>query len=288
VRQTPDVRRNPRAAVTALAVLAVVGAAATIDAVTASSSRWSLTWSQEFNGPPGARPDRAAWVAHVGPGGEGKNEQWEYYTARPENVSMDGHGDLAITAVRERLPGMAPCDVGSCDITSGRITTKSTFAQAYGLFEARIKVPAGRSMWPAFWMLGNTDGQPAFPASGEIDIMEVLGQHPNTVYGTVHGPGFVTPGTGGHAVLKSGELSDAFHVYAVEWSPEAVTWRLDGHPYYTFRRSQLAAGTTWPFDHPFYLILNLAVGGTAVGPPSALTHFPARMLVDWVRVYERS
>jgi beta-glucanase (GH16 family) len=253
--------------------LALLGVAAVVYALAAGTSRWNLTWAQEFNGPTGARP--AA-------------RDWAYYTDRAENVSMDGHGHLAITAVREHLPGMVPCDWGPCDITSGRITTKGRFGQAYGRFEARIRVPAGRGLWPAFWMLGNLPGQPPFPASGEIDAAEVLGQFPNTVYGTVHGTGFVTPGIGGHAVLRTGALADAFHVYGVRWSPGVVTWLLDGHPYYTVHKSSLRAGQRWPFDHPFYLILNLAVGGTAVGPPTTATPFPARMLVDWVRVYEPS
>jgi beta-glucanase (GH16 family) len=281
--------RPNRASATALALalLAVVGVTVVVYAIT-SESPWRLTWAQEFNGPSGARVSPGDWVYNVGPGGLGHNEQWQYYTDRPENVSMDGRGDLAVTAVRERLPGMVPCTFGPCDITSARITTKGKFAQRYGLFEARIKVPAGPGMWPAFWMLGNLPGQLPFPDSGEIDAMEVLGPHPNTVYGTVHGPGFVYPGLGGHRTLTTSPLSGAFHVYGVKWSPSAVTWLLDGLPYYTVRRSQLRAGETWPFDHRFYLILDLAVGGTGVGPPTAATPFPARMLVDWIRVYEPS
>ena len=268
-------------------MLAAAGAAAIVYALTASTSRWRLTWEQEFTGPRGARPDPRAWVYDLG-GGQWGNQEWEYYTDRPENVSLDGHGDLAISAVREQLPGMTPCEFGPCDITSGRITTKGRFAQAYGLFEARIKVPSGSGLWPAFWMLGNLPGQPPWPTSGEIDAMEVLGRYPMTVYGTVHGPGFVDPGIGGHLTLKSRALADAFHVYGVQWSPRAVTWLFDGRPYFRFLRSQLRAGQAWPFDHPFYLILDLAVGGTEPGTPTAATRFPARMLVNWVRVYEPS
>jgi beta-glucanase (GH16 family) len=272
---------------TLLALLALIGAGAIVYALTRSSSPWRLTWEQEFNGPRGVRPDPRDWVYALGYTESG-NDEWEYYTDRPENVSMDGQGDLAITAVREQLPGMEPCRFGSCDITSARISTKDKFAQAYGLFEARIKVPTGPGLWPAFWMLGDLPGQPAWPTSGEIDAMEVFGQYPRTVYGTVHGPGFVFPGIGGHLTQKTSELSGAFHVYGLEWSPRTVTWLLDGRPYFTVHRSQLHAGQVWPFDHPFYLILNLAVGGTAPGPPTAATHFPATMLVDWVRVFERS
>jgi beta-glucanase (GH16 family) len=270
-----------------LAALALIGAGAIVYALTVTSSPWRLTWDQEFNGPSGARLDPRDWVYALG-GGQWGGEQWQYYTDRAENASMDGHGDLAITAVREQLPGMAPCQDGPCNITSARISTKGRFAQAYGLFEARIKVPTGPGMWPAFWMLGDVTGQPPWPTSGEIDTMEVLGQYPHTVYGTVHGPGFVSPGIGGHLTLETSELSDAFHVYGLEWSPRAVTWLLDGRPYFTVRRSQLRAGQAWPFDHPFYLLLNLAVGGTGPGPPTAATHFPATMLVDWVRVFEPS
>jgi beta-glucanase (GH16 family) len=273
--------------VTVLALLAVVGVAAVVYALATSGSAWTLTWAQEFNGPSGARLNPHDWVYDLG-GGRWGNGEWQYYTDRPENVSMDGRGDLAISAVREQLPGMSPCPDGPCDITSARITTKGRFAQTYGLFEARIKVPPGPGLWPAFWMRGDLPGQLPWPLSGEIDAMEVFGPYPRSVYGTVHGPGFVYPGLGGHRTLASGALADAFHVYGVQWSPDAVTWLLDGRPYYTVRRSALRAGQTWPFEHRFYLILNLAVGGTGVGPPTAATPFPARMLVDWVRVYEPS
>jgi beta-glucanase (GH16 family) len=243
-------------------------------AAPANAAPWRLSWHQEFAGRRGTRLDPRQWIYDTGGEPQWGNEEWQYYAARSQNVSMDGHGHLAITARRERLPGMAHCPDGSCDITSARITTKGRFAQAYGRFEARIRIPTGAGMWPAFWMLGNNIDQVAWPASGEIDVMEVVGKQAGTVYGTIHALGYADIGIGGQTTLKRGKLSDAFHVYGIDWTPGAVTWTLDGRPYFTARRSQLKAGEGWPFDHPFYILLNLAVGGRWPGPPT--THTPFR------------
>jgi beta-glucanase (GH16 family) len=254
----------------------------------AAASSWRLTWHQEFNGTAQRPPDGHQWVYDTGRGSDFGNPEWEYYTDRPRNVSIDGHGHLAITARRERLTGMAHCPHGTCDITSGRITTKNHFAQAYGRFEARIKIPAGDGLWPAFWMLGSDIDRVKWPACGEIDVMEAIGRKPGTVFGTIHGPGYVGAGRGGSRTLSRGALADRFHVYGIEWAPSSIRWTLDGRTYFTVRRADLAPGQAWPFDHPFYLLLNLAVGGDWPGPPTARTRFPATMLVDWVRVYAAS
>ena len=261
-----------------VAALLLAGAAAP---VAGAADGWRITWADEFAGLMGTPPDRGRWVHndHSGPG------EWERYTARPENASLDGLGHLALTARRESLPGMPFCAVGSCDITSGKITTQGRFAQAYGRFEARVLVPAGRALWPAFWMLGDRD----WPDGGEIDVMEVLGQYVHTTYASIHGPGFALPGIGWGGQQPDGSpITGAFHTYGVDWAPGSITWRLDGRPYLTVRRSDLAAGQAWVFDHPMFLLLDMAVGGDWPGPPDATTPLPATTLVDWVRVWERA
>ncbi|MFF4735656.1 family 16 glycosylhydrolase [Streptomyces sp. NPDC001262] len=245
---------------------------------------WKLVWADEFRGPSYRGPDPAKWNFDRGAEPQWGNHEWQYYTDRHENVALDGDGHLVISARRERLPWMH-CTVGPCDITSGRITTKGKFSQAYGRFEARIKVPKGKGMWPAFWMLGANVDRVAWPGNGEIDVMEVLGHQPCTVHGAVHGPGYVAKGLEQHMSLRGGSLSDDFHTYRVDWSPGRVTWLLDGKTYGTARSGQLRRGQRWVFDHPHYLLLNLAVGGDWPGAPDGGTPFPNQMVVDYVRVY---
>lgn len=249
-------------------------------------SRWRLVWQDEFTGAAGARPDPGRWVYDRGGEPQWGNREWQYYTDRPENVSLDGRGHLVISARRERLPGMAPCEDGPCDVTSGRITTLGAFAQTFGRFEARMKIPAGQGLWPAFWMLGaDIDAHP-WPANGEIDVMESVADDPGTVYGSAHGPGFVDPGLSeGYQLPGGARLADDFHTYAVEWTPARIDWFLDDTRYYSITRSAMKPGETWVFDHPFYLLLNLAVGGTWPGSPDDSTAFPADLLIEHVRVY---
>jgi beta-glucanase (GH16 family) len=256
-------------------------------ASTPASGGWTLTWQDEFNDPADTRPRSSTWVFDLGGEPQWGNQEWQYYTDRPQNVSSDGNGNLAITARREKLPGMQNCPYGTCDLTSGRITTRSTFNQAYGRFEARIKIPGGQGLWPAFWMLGKNIDSVGWPRSGEIDIMEVIGRQPGTLYGTLHGPEYSgAAGLGGFTTLPAGaRFSDAFHIFAVEWSADRVIWTVDGRQYFSYARTQLPAGKVWVFDHPFFIILNLAVGGGWPGSPDASTVFPATMLVDYVRAY---
>jgi len=171
--------------------------------------------------------------------------------------------------------------------TSGRIHTQGKFAQRYGRFEARIKIPTGQGMWPAFWMMGANSER--WPDRGEIDIMENIGKEPGTVHGTIHGPGYSgAKGIGGPFSLAAGKkVADDFHIYAVEWAPDEIGWYVDDTPYKTATPANLPAGTKWVFDGPFYLLLNLAVGGDWPGSPDAATAFPQSMLVDYVRVYEQ-
>ena len=251
---------------------------------------WTVTLHDEFNDPAGTRPSASRWVYDLGGEPEWGNQEWQYYTDRAQNLSTDGSGNLAITARKETLPGMEHCRYGTCDITSGRITTKGRFNQAYGRFEARIKIPAGSGLWPAFWMMGNNIDAVDWPNNGEIDVMEIIGREPSTLYGTLHGPGYSDDqGPSGSVSLPGGaRFADAFHVFAIEWTPDKVIWKLDGQLYFSYGKSQLPAGRAWVFDRPFYMLLNLAVGGSWPGPPTASTIFPATMLVDYVRVYSQA
>jgi beta-glucanase (GH16 family) len=244
---------------------------------TADASIGAITWSDEFDGGAGSPIDSAKWTFDTGGSGWGNNEL-EYYTDSTGNVAQDGQGHLAITARRENPAGYQ-CHYGTCQYTSGRIRTADRFSQTYGRFEASIKIPKGQGMWPAFWMLGGN----SWPDTGEIDIMENVGNSPNTVYGTVHGPGYSgSGGIGGNRTIDSA-LGDAFHTYAVDWSPNLIVWYLDGSEYLRVTPANLN-GNTWVFDHPFFMILNVAVGGYWPGNPDAGTVFPQTMLVDYVRV----
>jgi beta-glucanase (GH16 family) len=235
-----------------------------------------LLFEDEFEGPAGQLPDPERWAFDLGTGWG--NAQLEYDTDRPENVSLDGQGHLAITAREESYNGR--------DYTSGRIKTQGLFEQEYGRFEARIKLPVGRGIWPAFWLLGADFPQVGWPRCGEIDIMEYRGQEPRVLHGSLHGPGY----SGGGAIttahtLGQGGFHLGFHEFAVEWSAERIVWEVDGFVYQTVTPDDLPPGGDWVFDHAFFILLNVAVGGTFVGPPNDSTEFPQTMLVDWVRVY---
>jgi beta-glucanase (GH16 family) len=240
--------------------------------------------SDEFNGPNGASPDPKRWSFEVGGHGFG-NKELESYTARPENaVQQDGH--LAITARKEDYTG---ADGIARPYTSARIKTEGMFAQAYGRFEARLQLPKGKGIWPAFWMLGDDIATMRWPGAGEIDVMEEIGD-PETMYSTLHGPGY----SGSHGIsakfpLPAGERTDeGFHVYAVEWAPNDIKFYFDDHLIAERTPADLPAGTQWVYDHPFFILLNLAVGGAWPGYPDATTEFPQQMLVDYVRVYRRN
>ncbi|MQY26938.1 glycoside hydrolase family 16 protein [Nocardia aurantia] len=246
-----------------------------------------LVWRDEFTGAAGVGPDPANWGYDVGGEPQWGNHEWQYYTDRATNVALDGAGHLVISARREQLPGMAPCSDGPCDITSGRITTLGRFAQTYGRFEARMRIPGGKGLWPAFWLMGADIGTAGktWPGNGEIDVMETIADDPGTVYGSAHGPGFADPGYSQGFRAVGQRLADDFHTYAVQWEPDRIEWFLDDTRYYTLSRSDLKPGHTWVFDHPFYILLNLAVGGEWPGPPDSATVFPAELMVDHVRVY---
>ncbi|WP_254631557.1 family 16 glycosylhydrolase [Curtobacterium sp. Csp1] len=171
--------------------------------------------------------------------------------------------------------------------TSARLKTEGTFTAQYGRVEARIKIPRGQGIWPAFWMLGADIGQVGWPACGEIDVMENVGYEPTIVHATVHGPGY--SGANGLSAActnpTGAAFADDFHVFGVDWRPDSITWLVDGVERGTVTRA--AVGTNpWVFDKPFFVVLNVAVGGTWPGSPDATTRFPQQMLVDWVRVWQ--
>ena len=249
-----------------------------------SASGWSLVWSDEFDHPDGARPDGSRWVHDTGGGGWG-NQELQTYTDRIENAVVRG-GALRIIARAERFTGR---DGIARDYTSARLKTLNRFVQTYGRFEARIQVPRGQGLWAAFWMLGADMDSAGWPACGEIDIMENIGREPALIHGTLHGPGFSgsdslsrsAPGPAGAA------FADRFHVFAVEWEPAEIRWLLNGQPFGSRRAADLPKGSRWVFDHDFYLLLNVAVGGRWPGSPDGTTVFPQEMKVDYVRVYRK-
>lgn len=239
------------------------------------SPEWQLVWQDEFEGTAGQVPDETKWDYDIGSGWG--NAQLEYDTDRNENVSLDGEGHLAIVARKESYEGFA--------YTSARINTRDLFEPTYGRFEARMRLPWGQGLWPAFWLLGANEEEIGWPDCGEIDIMEYRGQEPFRIHGSVHGPGYsgTNPVTQKYN-LYDGRFDTGFYVFAVEWGANEIKWYVDDRLYQTVTASDLSG--PWVFDHPFYIILNLAVGGNYVGPPNDNTVFPQTLLVDYVRVYE--
>jgi beta-glucanase (GH16 family) len=252
---------------------------------TPASGGWTLSWSDEFEGPDGATVDTTRWTFDVGGGGWG-NQELESYTDRPKNAHLRGDGTLVIDVLRESHVGP---DGIARDYTSARLKTLGLFSQTYGRFEARLKLPYGRGIWPAFWMLGTDITSVGWPACGEIDVMENVGHEPGVAHSTVHGPGYSgAGGIGAPFTLPAGRrFADDFHVFAVQWEPNVLRFFVDGQLYQTRTPATLPAGSRWVFDHPFFLLLNVAVGGNWPGPPDATTVFPQQMLVDYVRVYRR-
>jgi beta-glucanase (GH16 family) len=258
--------------------------------VSQDPAKWKMVWSDEFNNPAGSAPNSAVWGWEVGDGtvngipGWG-NSELEYYTDGTANAATDGLGNLQISA--KEADGSLTCYYGLCEHTSARLLTKDRFEIAYGRVEARIKVPAGSGLWPAFWMLGTDIDQVGWPQSGEIDIMEFVGREPNQVFGTLHGPDYSGGQSYGATYDLEVPVSDDFHVFAVEWQPDRITWLIDGIPYFTATPDDpFLQGKQWVFNHPFFVLLNLAVGGTFGGPVGDDTVFPANYYVDYVRLYQ--
>ncbi|MEU4107143.1 RICIN domain-containing protein [Streptomyces sp. NPDC048208] len=261
---------------------ALVGAAAVGPAradTAAAPAVAAATFSDSFDGPAGSAVDGSKWTLETGD--NVNNHERQYYTSGTKNAALDGQGHLVITAKREN-PANYQCWYGSCQYTSARLNTSGKFNAQYGHVEARMKIPRGQGMWPAFWMLGTPVN---WPDSGEIDVMENVGFEPSTVHGTIHGPGYSgSGGIGAGYSLPNGQaFADAFHTYAVDWAPDSITWTVDGNVYQRRTPADLG-GRTWVFNKPFFLILNLAVGGYWPGDPDGSTQFPAQLVVDSVSV----
>lgn len=235
----------------------------------------NLVLEEEFN--TDGTPDPALWGFDIGTGEDGwGNQELQYYTSRTENVTVQ-NGVLLITAREESFEGSA--------YTSARLLTKDLFEQQYGRFEARIRLPWGKGIWPAFWMLGADIDENPWPGAGEIDIMEYRGQDPTILIGSVHGPGY----SGGEAVSKEYDLVNdrfdtGFHIFGIEWGPNYINYYVDDVLYNQITPEDVPG--QWVFNKPFYILINLAVGGAFVGPPDGETEFPQTMLVDYVRVYD--
>ena len=250
---------------------------------------WSLIWSDEFDGPLGAPPDQGVWKPEIADGflnglvGWG-NSEFEYYTDSPSNASTDGDGNLVITV--KETDEYLPCWYGPCDYTSARFITWDRLEFEYGRIEARIKIPFGQGLWPAFWMLGTNLDEVDWPQSGEVDILENIGREPTTAYGTVHGPGYSGgAGIGAGFEIDEGKLADDFHVYALEWAPNELRWYLDDVNFLTVTPDDIPADSEWVYNQPFFLILNAAIGGNWPGSPDETTTLPQTMTFDYVRVY---
>lgn len=265
---------------------------------------WTLTWYDEFNG---ASLDSTKWAAEQGNGfwnadssayvsGWG-NEELQCYTAAAPNLRVE-QGVLRIIALREAVPNVTSRDTAdTCAYSSARLKTRAhdghaLFAQQYGRIEFRAKLPEGQGLWPALWMLPLRDTYGTWAASGEIDVLEARGQHPHVVLGTLHyggqSPDNVYTGKD-YTLPNNGRISE-WHTYAIEWAPRRISWFVDDSLYQTqtaWYTGKQKDSTTAPFDQPFYLVMNLAVGGRFLGSPDSTTKFPGEMQVDWVRAWEK-
>lgn len=237
-----------------------------------------LVWSDEFDGASGELPNAQNWTYDIGTGQNGwGNAELQYYTNEPNNISMDGSGSLAITARKNFYLGSI--------YSSARIKTQNLKSFTYGRVEARMKLPYGQGMWPAFWMIGDNITDVSWPQCGEIDIMEFRGQEPQLISGSVHGPGY----SGGQAVTESFKLFNNrfdtdFHVFSIEWGEDFIKYFVDGVQYNEITPESVNG--EWVFNESFFIIINLAVGGSYVGAPNTETKFPQTMEVDYVRVYQ--
>ena len=267
------------AVVSAIAVAlvgAVPAAAAPAPAGPVLAAAGDPIWQQEFDGPAGAAPDASVWNHEIGDHGWGNKELQNYTTSRA-NSALDGQGNLVITARRE----------ADGSYTSARMTTKDKYELRYGRIEARIQIPRGQGIWPAFWMLGADFPQVSWPNSGEIDIMENVGYEPHRVHGTVHGPGY-SGGAGISGMYQHPQgwsFADTFHTFAIDWSPGVITWYVDGQQFHQVTRASVGSNP-WVFDQAYFLILNVAVGGQWPGNPDGSTQFPQQMKIDYIRVFD--
>jgi len=231
-------------------------------------------WADEFDGAAGSPPDSRKWAYDLGRNNGWGNNELETYTSDTRNAQLDGEGHLVIRA-----------ETAANGFTSARLKTRGLMTAHYGRLEARIRVPVGQGLWPAFWMLGDTFNGSNWPDCGEIDVMEHVGRAPFRVQSAVHGPGY----SGGRAITATQtaadgrRVADDYHTFAVLWEPRSIVFAFDGAPYHTVTPASLPPGARWVFDQPFFVLLNLAVGGDFPGPPDSTTQFPQEMRVDYVR-----
>lgn len=245
---------------------------------------WVETWRDDFDGVMGSAPDPTKWRIDVRP--MGQNKELDYDTDDRKNSFLDGNGMLVLKAIQENYVDAQGVQ-STQPFTSARLDTRGTLEQTYGKFEARIKLPqGGQGIWPAFWLLGANIEEAGWPGCGEVDILEWRGSEPTRILSSLHGPNYFGSGAFNNPYkLPSGSFADDFHTFTFEWTPDATRWLLDGKPYFIVTADSMArGGRRWVFDHPFYLILNLAVGGVFDGDPPPSTRFPQQMLVDYVSV----
>lgn len=257
-----------------LAILIFIGSGCSGDDTQVITNLDNLVMQDEFD--TNGAPNGDVWGFDIGNGSNGwGNNELQYYTERSENVQIQ-NGFLLLTAHEESFEGSS--------YTSARLLTKGRFEQKYGRFETRIKLPWGQGIWPAFWMLGADIAYNPWPGAGEIDIMEFRGQNPSTILGTVHGPGYAgAESIGKSYTLENDRFDTGFHVFGVEWGPEYVNFYVDDVLYNQITPADVTG--EWVFNKPFYLLINLAVGGSFVGAPNSDTVFPQTMVIDYVRVY---
>jgi beta-glucanase (GH16 family) len=276
---------NPNANRYRISLLALILSAAFFCSHGTAHAEWKLVWSDEFDG---NSINTNNWQFDMGNRNGWGNRELEYYTSRPENAFVRD-GMLHIVARSESYEGF--------HFTSAKMKSAHRFSKKFGRFEFRAKMPFGQGYWPALWMMPERSVYGGWPASGEIDVMENRGSNATTVLGTIHfgGVGHHDQSWGPPFRFSDGESVTNFHLYAVEWSTNAIRWSVDNHVYETqtswwssSNRTNTAIRNPYPapFDQPFYIIMNLAIGGQFGGNPNATTVFPGEVLVDYVRVYD--
>jgi beta-glucanase (GH16 family) len=249
---------------------------------------WEMVWSDEFDDPAGTPPNPANWGYEIGdvtPDGKNGwgNEERQYYTDDPANAATDGQGNMVIT-LRE-ADGSLECYYGTCEFTSARLLTQDRQEFAYGRIESRLLVPDGADgLWPAFWSLGTDITRNPWPGAGEIDFMEYVSRLPNEIFGTIHGPGYSGGASFGNVYNFGEPVYNNYHTFTVEWQPDLITWYVDGIQYHQAQPSDVPG--PWVFDKPFFLLLNLAVGGNFGGTIDPNLELPQSYAIDYVRVYQ--
>ena len=228
----------------------------------------TLVWSDEFNS---VSLNTTAWNYELGAGGWGNNEL-ETYTNSVNNVHIDS-GYLHITALNP----------SPSYYTSGRLTTQGKKEFTYGKIRIRAKLPQGQGIWPALWMLGANFASVGWPRCGEIDIMELLGQYPSIVHGTIHWDASGYTSMSSLYTLSGSTFSSGFHIFTLVWTPNNLRWSVDNYEYFSLNRNVVSG---FPFDLPQFFIFNVAVGGNWPGSPDQTTLFPQHMIVDYIRVYQ--